>query len=370
MSFNHLHTGRRVYQFIHRDEIQAFEWIKENTSPDAVFVTAGHPKGEIGGGGNSFSWWVEGYCKRLCIPSGNLKYYSYQSQRDEVRIANRIFRGRYSIEYDNIRVTESFPTEITNPEIAVYIDDDYDDYADYQDIIKLNDGQHQLFFYTNENEQILDNPVPFFSQQNISSNIKYSDTMANLTFTYEEPNFELIRSVILGEKKSSVDVIFQILPKNLTLGLFKINLWALFAISSEECEILEDNSVILTTDQFNHEIIQTKIKVIETNGKVESAKVLYENLWGSRPVISYSLKPSQDNLYVRIRIVVESSIKDTEYKEKLDFYDSYILIKNLNVDYILVNKGRELQFRRFLLEPEHFYVEKYYNSIFIFRVMD
>ncbi len=374
MTMIHLRTAAGVYQFIGNDEIHALNWIKENTPPDAILATSGHPKGDIGGGGNSYSWWVEGYCKRVCISSGDLKYYSYQRERDQVRIANRIFAGTYSAEYENLRVTESYPSSTTNPEIAAFVD------KDYQDILTLDDAKHQIFFSLNENKHEL--PLPFYSE-NKSSSIKYGDTYANITITYKQPYFEFIRSIIMGEEKSSVDVIFQILPKNSTLRLFKVNLWTLFETSLEECEIGKDYAVFLSQAPPD-EGVQTQIRVLETNGKLGGARVLFKDPRGSEPVISFSFEPLQDNLYVRIRILIESSTAETDDTQTLHFYDSYDLTKDLHVDYIIQHNpaedilfseainspvtDRANEFQRFLYDSEHFTQVFQYKSIVIFKV--
>lgn len=359
MTFYHLRSATEVYQFIGNDEIEMLNWIKENTAPDATLATSGHPKGDIGGGGNSYSWWVEGYSTRVCVCSGDLKYYSYQRERDQVRVANRIFAGTYSAEYENLRVTEAYPSSSTNPEISAFLD------KDYQDMFALNDEKHQLFLSPNENEQEL--PVAAFYSENSTSSIQYGDTWANITVIYEQPNFELIRSIIMGEEESSVDVVFKILPKNSTLNLFKVNLWALFDTALEDCEISKDYVVSLSRTLAN-ENAQAQIMVLETNGKLEGGRVLFDDPKGSMPVISYSFEPLEESLYVRIRITIESPTEDADDAQGLRFYDSYDLIKELHIDYILLNKGRANEFQRFLYESEHFAKVFKNESIVIFKV--
>jgi hypothetical protein len=359
MTVYHLRTATEVYQFIGDDEIQALNWIKENTAPNAILATSGHPKGDIGGGGNSYSWWVEGYGKRVCVSSGDLMYYSYQSERDRVRVANRIFAGTYSAEFENLRVTEAYPSIAINPEISAFLDDEY------QGMLTLNDGLHQLFFSPNENEQELS--VTSFYSENRTSSIKYSDNWANITVTYEQPYFELIRSIIMGEEESSVDVVFRIVPKSATLRLFKVNLWTLFDTALEDCQITKDYIVSLSKTLPN-ESAHAQITVIETNGKLGGAGVLFDDPRGSMPVISYSLEPLQESLYVRIRISIESTTEDANNVQVLHFYDSYDLINDLHVDYILLNKYRANEFQRFLYDSEHFTEEFQNKSIIIFKV--
>jgi hypothetical protein len=348
VTYDHFDRAAGVYQFIDEDEIEALDWIKKNTTPDAILATSGHTKGDIGGGGNSYSWWVEGYSKRTCIPSGDLQYYSYQRQRDEVRIANRIFTGIYSFEYENIRVTESHPSSITNPEIAAFIDNEY------QDMLTLNDAQHQLYFYPNEHEELFSYTNLFFG--NSTSSIQKGDTWANFTVNSEQPYFDLVRSIIIGEDKSSVDVIFKILPKNSVLSLFKVNLWSLFKTSRENCRWISDDTVSISQAAPNKDV-QMEITVLD--GNVTKTDVDFEDPRNSPPVVSYSFEPVQNSFHVHIRIVIKSSVKDTNNIEKLRFYSSYDLLNDLHVDYILLNKGRDVQDSRFLAEAE--YSEKFTN---------
>jgi len=359
MMLFHLRTATNVYQFIENDEIQALNWIKENIPSDATLATSGHPKGDIGGEGNSYSWWVEGYCKRVCLCSGDLKYYSYQRERDQVRVANHIFAGTYSAEYENLRVTEAYPSSTTNPQISAFFD------KDYQEMLTLEDRKHQMFFSPNENEQ--ESSIAPFCAENSTSSVTYGDTWANFTVTYELSNFELTRSVLMGEAESSVDVVFQILPKDSTLRLFKVNLYALFDTALENCEISDDYVVSLSQPESS-EGVETRIMVLETNGKVGGGTVLFADPKDSMPVVSYSFEPLQESLYVRIRIFIEASTEEPDNAQTLHFYDSYDLIKELHIDYILLNKGRTNEFDRFNADSEHFAQVFKNESIFIFKV--
>ncbi|WNZ30004.1 MAG: hypothetical protein IAX21_03885 [Candidatus Bathyarchaeota archaeon] len=359
MMFYHLRSASEVYQFIGQDEIQALNWIKENTAPNAIFATSGHPKGDIGGGGNSYSWWIEGYCTRVCISSGDLTYYSYKNEQDQVQIANRIFAGTYFAEYDNLRVTEGYPSNSPNPGISAFLD------KDYQDMISLNDELHRLYFSPNESEQL---SVSGFYSEDKSLNIQYGDTWANITVTYDLPYFELVRSVIMGEEKSSVDVVFQILPKNSSLTLFKVNLWSLFEAALEDCNISNDYGVSLDYNLLD-ESAQIQISLLETNGKIESARVFFDDPKGSAPVVSYSFEPIHESLYVRIRVFIESSTDNAVDDDALQFYNSYDLIKDLHIDYIVLNRGRQNEFQRFLFDSEHF-TEVFQNKeVVIFKVI-
>jgi hypothetical protein len=358
-SINRLETAIDYYQAIGGDELQALRWIKENTATNAVFATSG-PNKIIGGVGNSYSWWIEGYSKRKCIPAGVPEFFSYQYERDEVRIANRIFAGTYSIEYGNIRLVESFPAGMGNPEVGALVN------GYYQNVLFLNDGEQQLVFSPVENEQVTWYEAPFYAK-NKTSSIYYNESLANMTFTYEWPNLKLTRSVIIGSEPSFVDIIFQIFPINSTFRQFKINLWASFYTSLENYEI-ESSTIALYQKIPSNDIVKTKIALLQTNGELNDTKVLFRDPKYSMPVATYSFEPLQNNLFVHIRVSIVASLSSAN-DQGIYFYNSYDLIKDLGIDYIFLNKNRINEYRRFLSEHEHFTVAFENDSIIIFKVV-
>ncbi|PVX25541.1 MAG: hypothetical protein CW716_07830, partial [Candidatus Bathyarchaeum sp.] len=70
----------------------------------------------------------------------------------------------------------------------------------------------------------------------------------------------------------------------------------------------------------------------------------------------------------RIRISIETPTDDADKAPGLHFYDSYDLLKELQIDYIILNKGRANEFQRFLYDKEHFTEEYQNQSISIFKV--
>lgn len=359
MAVYHFYNATNVYQFIYDDEIETLEWIKNNTPQNATLATSGHPKGDIGGGGNSYSWWVEGYATRVCIPSGNLQYYSYQAERNQVRVANRIFAGTYSAEYDNLRVSEGSPSNTSNPIISAFAE------YDYQKVLTVDDSLNRLFFTQNDNEDEI-SVIPFYSE-NKDSIIEYDDNWANITVVYDNPNFELFRSIIMGEEESSADIIFQILPKNSSLNLFKINLWTLRENDLENCDLDENSTASISELLPNDGLAQ--IKILETNGRIESSEISFDNRTRiTMPVISYSFEPVQDSLYVHLRIFIENTADEEDNVQSLQLYRSYDLIEDLGIDYIFLNKNRIEEYWRFYLDKEHFQaVFQNYDTV-IFKV--
>lgn len=358
-SISRLETATDYYQTIHSDELEALKWIKENTAPNTTVATSGSTM-LGGGGGNSYGWWIEGYSKRKCVFSGNPEFYSYSYEREEVNVANRIFAGNYLFEYNNVRVSESFPSGMGNPEIATLIN------GEYQNVLFLNDGGQELVFSPVENQQIIWYETPSYAE-NKESIIYCNETFANATFTYEWSRLILTRTVIMNPQQSSIDVIFEILPINSTLKQFKISLWPSFYTSLENFEINGSTTSLFIRTPSN-KIVETKVAIIQTNGELNETMVLFKDPKYSMPVATYSLKPLQSTLSVRIRISIVTN--DTNNRT-IQFFNSYSLIKDLGIDYIFLNKKRVNEYQRFLNDSQHFTIVfplKENETIAVFKV--
>jgi hypothetical protein len=357
LTIQHFHDASKFYQFIGPYEIEALNWINDtkNTALDAVIATSGHVN-DVGGGGNSYSWWVEGYADRICMSTGNLEYFSYQFERDEVRITNRIFRGSYLVDYGNLKVIEAYPAGTYNPEISTVVN------GKDANLLISNDIQNQLFFLAPDGTL----SVAGFYAENKTSTVYHDNNLVNITVSYVQDNFELSRSVIVGENNSSVDIIYRATPINTTLSLFKLNLWSQFDTTPQNCLIDENNSVSLL-QSFSNQNVTTRIDVVDTNAKLEGTRIIFSDLEKSKPDVNYSFEPTQNNLYVHIRVSVDQPTSK-DVKQPLTFYDSNDLIKELNISYIMLNRYRTGEFDRFTADPEHFTVVFQNYSIIIFKV--
>jgi hypothetical protein len=359
-----LETAVDYYQTIGDDELQALRWIRENTTLNAIFATSGPSKFE--GVGNSYSWWIEGYSKRKCIPAGFQKWFSYQYEREEAIIANRIFTGTYSAEYSNIRMSISYPSGIGNPQIAILAN------GEYENVIFMRDDRDELFFSPIGYEQVILRETPI-NAENKSLNMQINEETAliNITFTYEWTHLRLIKSIIVGLKESSIDVIFKVSPINATIRQFNINLWAANYTTLEDCSIKKSTITLHQKIAFN-QMATTKITVLQTDGKILNSTVPLHDTHDkqtSTSIASYSLKPlNNGTLYVKFRISVTTNFPETT-DNKIHFYSSYELIENLGINYILLDKSREIEYQRFLNDSEHFQKVFENKKIVIFNVI-
>ncbi len=355
----HLSEAAEFYQFAGENEIKALNWIKVNTAPDAVFATSGHSN-NVGGGGNSYAWWVEGYANRICMFTGDLEFYSFQFERNEVKTTNRIFAGTYVIDNGKIEIADSFPTGVDNPQILALIE------GEYEKMFTINDAQNQVYYSPTDDEQNM--TIAWGYAENGISSVNYDNSTATITITYEQNGFDLTRSLILHKGESYVDVVYQITPKNTTLKEFRINVWSSFETSLQDCNINKDS--VATITQGPSGVADSQIQVVETSGKLVGASVIFQGpIENSRPVVNYVLEPEQNDLYAHLRVTINTPVSETDNNREINFYDAYTQLKDLDVDYILLNKYRTEEYQRFLADSSHFKVEYQNAVVIIFKVI-
>ncbi|MGF3523254.1 MAG: hypothetical protein ACQXXJ_09225, partial [Candidatus Bathyarchaeia archaeon] len=292
--------------------------------------------------------------------TGDLEFYSFQFERDQIRAVNNIFAGTYVIDNGKVKVAESCPSGINNPEIWGYIK------GKYEKLLSFSDYQHQLFFRLADSAENI--TIAPFSSQNSTATIQQSDSGVEIKVTYENPQFTVTRNVIVRENEATVDVTYQITPKNSTIiQQLKFNLWGLFKTSPENCKASNNGDVALSTEGSTAESAAVVIKVQQTNGKLERAIVFFEDPPVCEPTASYMFESVQDEFYVQFKIVINES-SSSSGSQPVNVYESYDLLKELNINYIMVNRNRFDEVQRFLSDKEHFAVEFQNEEVLIFKV--
>jgi len=361
-SVNRLEGAINYYQSIGNDEIQALNWVKENTAANATFSTSG-PNKVIGGDwapGNSYSWWIEGISQRKCFGTGFPTWYTYEDERSEAIMANRIFAGNYVFEFNDLRVSDNFPAPSGNPQIAVLSD------GQYQNVLFMNDAEDGISFSPNGDQQVIWSQTPFYAGIK-TMNVYHNQTWGNATFSYSWPGLELVRSVIMNSEQPYVDVIFKLTPLNSTLRQFTLDFWVSFFSSLQSYEVQGSNVTLYQTLPSNEQV-ETRISILETNGALNNTQVFLKDPKYSMPLATYSLTPLQNSLFLRIRISIITKTTRAN-NHALDFYNSYNLINDLKINYVFLNKNRMEEYDRFLNDPEHFKIVFENGSIIIFRVI-
>jgi hypothetical protein len=72
---------------------------------------------------------------------------------------------------------------------------------------------------------------------------------------------------------------------------------------------------------------------------------------------------------VHFRVAVGTPDSGTpDIAPTVNFYDSYALLNDLQIDYILVSKARDSEYQRFLADSSHFTMEFQNLSVIVFKV--
>ncbi len=100
-----------THDFMTPQTLEALDWIRQETAPDAVFAVDGAvaPVFNELWRGTGLGWWLEGYADRRAIYVGHPPLLISQSKWEDARDANRLFSGDTIFEDGTLRVADSFP---------------------------------------------------------------------------------------------------------------------------------------------------------------------------------------------------------------------------------------------------------------------
>jgi len=237
--------------------------------------------------------------------------------------------------------------------------------GDYNNVLYLNDGEQDIVSSQIGDGQVIWHDTPFYAK-NKTMNIFCDETSVNCTFTYEWDNLRFIRSVMLGKGSSSVDLVFKIYPNNVVLKQFNVQVWASYFTSIQDYQV-ENATIMLHQRLPSNQLVETKITVLDTNGRLDNAQVLLKDPKYSMPVMIYSLRPAQDNsLYVKMRLSIITQTTDDD--QTIHFYNSYDLVKDAKIDYIFLNKAGE-EYQWINSDLKHFAKVFENGTIAIFKVL-
>lgn len=357
LSINRLNTAVNYYQRISEDDLEAFNWIKENTPPNSLLVTSG-PSTITGGGGNIYSWWVEGYSKRKCIPAANPEFFSYSYEREEINLANKILAGNYLVECGNIQLTEDFPSGGSNPGIAIFLG------SCYRKFLFLSDTEHKIVISSPTSDVNVSCRVPFYAEDKRGC-VEFNTSLLNASFTYIWHDLIFHRSVIMSLGQSCVDIVFKAQSAGASLRLFNVSFWVPPYMTIEKYCIEFSSAVLHLKDPYDKDV-RVKVDLSLSNANLKNISVLLEREY-LLPSIIFSLEPYRHDLYASFRVLIYAEASEYNASE-ISVFNSHDLIRELGVDYILVNKRRADEYLRFHLDEENFEEVFQNSSVAIFKV--
>lgn len=319
-SYCRLTSAIDYYHELHNEAIRALDWVRKNTTPDAVFAVYDTPMRPS----SRWGWWVEGYAERKAFMVGDLKFFIYESERQQVDAANKIFSGHHVIDNGYIRVCESFPVATINPEISV----------------NLGTKFQNVLFFTDSNITS-ENLSRYIENGTIDSDV--TNQKATMTYSYMRNLTMLHRTVELNAGKPYVDVIYDVALPNSTENEFRVWAWKSFtvlAVDSPYLEYTEETATVVWTLKDNYgEFINVNVTLFETNGSMNiSLASPLSNLDAikSAPAAVFTFNTTDENLYIKMRVAVTPKI--TPMTTEVRYFNAYELAEFYGIDYILLDR--------------------------------
>jgi len=319
-SYWRLTSAIDYYHELHDEAIRALDWVRKNTTPDAVFAVYDTPMKPS----SRWGWWVEGYAERKAFMRGDLKFFIYESERQQVNAANKVFSGHHVLENCYIRVCDAFPVATINPEISV----------------NLGSKFQNVFFFTDSN--ITSENVPRYVE-NGTVQRDVTNQRATIAYSYMKNLTKVHRTVELNAGKPYVDVIYNVTFPNSALKEFRVWAWksfTVFAVDAPYLEYTKEASTVGWTLKDNYgELINVNVTLFETNGDMNiSLASPWRNLTATKsaPAAIFTFNASKKNLYIKMRVTVEPKI--THITTDVRYFNAYELMEYYAIDYILLDK--------------------------------
>jgi hypothetical protein len=358
LSIERQENASAYYQSIGKSELQALNWLRENTSSNSMVATSG-PNKIIGGDimpGSSYSWWVEGYSQRKCISTGFTKWFTFSDEQSDVTTANRIFAGSNTFEAGNIGVSENFPNSDVNPAIGTIIN------GEYQNLVSFNDAEQELVF-SPKNNQSLTLTDSLFHASDKTSSIQSTYSKVNATYQYSFNQLKIIRSTVIQKDSNAVDIYYTIPSSDFIIRQFNIKIWSSNFTTLQNYHTSNSSVTLYQKTAMND--AQTNISVLQTNSNLNISVTNKDSKY-FLPVVTLTLSPTQDNLNVHIRIKPNSNTQPQT--KSVQSYNSNNLIKESGVQYIFINKIGNEEYRRFLDDSKNFVICFENSEVAIFKV--
>jgi len=357
-SVYYLQNACSYYNALSENALEALKWIRNSTSSDSIIATSGPFKKGCDGMGSIYGWWIEGYSDRRCIASSYLRFLIYQDERELATNANIIFSGTNVIVNDYIMVAETIYAKWGNPEIGVNIGDFY------EKILFFADNETIITYQKNHDSQLINASLSDMKCKKIEAPQLKNRTELTIIYSSEDELLNVTKRISVSKLSSSTNVSFNIQCKeNLTRAIISI-LRSDF-VGFQGYDRISNKSICLYLITPMNIHLKAELSV-EYDGKVETYFPLEHYRNDNRTLVTFIFsnlpKYCQINFKLTLPKLIESHLNSVEY------YDTYELIKQLGIDYILINKNRVREFEWLSSDSKHFQKVHENEEIAIFKV--
>ena len=352
-----LDNAVEFYEIVGDGEIEAFDWIRDNTAAESTFATSGSALSYVKEG-NVIGWWLQGYCERPTVMAGLRMYRLFQDEIESVVDMNRLFSGEHVFENGRLRVSETYPLlHMANPLVAVNRNDQY------LDLLWFNDNEHAIYYTaTQDSTDIL--RANMWDATNESLDIETDGSSYTWTVWRATDDIEMVRRTTIKDIEGVVEVTFQINPlSSSSIQGISLRLWPTSGTFTD-LGCTEAHARFSIADMIGNGAI-VEASVGEGSGRIQA--VYHEDadpLYGL-PRVSVDLS-GEGAVEVDLRIIPDESDLDTICR--LGYYNAYDLISKYGIDYLFERSSMVNEIERFRPYPDIFSVVYETSAVVIFKV--
>lgn len=355
-SVAYLSKSAEYFHIIKDDELDALNWIKENTNrSDLILCDGGSLRYKIG-------WWVQGLTLRKCFLTEQgfwVKDFTFSDERKEAETASRILSGGdYILENGIVRIADSLQERVVgHPVIAIK------GIGKYQNSIFINDTNTYLNFSTISNPEKIWT-ITLADAENKSASIHWTEDYGEIKLRYTWPHVTITRSATLERNSQSVYIEYEVYLRNATMREFRVYIWPYIPLHEYHINYLSASAELIQVFGWHMR------KPIKTKLSLASSSIAGQISYGVReeydtPYVVYFFNDNRSYFYAKIKISFSDAIVVGD--ENVMGYRVVDLLENYDIDYVLSNK---VDWRAYdwLKNSGHFNVVFENRGIVIFEV--
>lgn len=347
------------YHPIEGDDVDALNWISDNTPLDAIIATSGkmlsgHKEGD------RIGWWIEGYANRKSVMAGSERFRLFADEQESARDMNRFFSGTHVLENGYLMISDQYPIEYRgNPEIAARRN------GIYEPILFLNDAMHEIVYLDTLSSELRSVTIAGANPTGYELSNNGETILAKATYSTENLEFERITSLDLAHSGLRLEIHVRSLD-NAELVSSSIAIWCPHGNTFSDIT----TNPLSTSFQVSGPFVPSTsvdVSILESGGRLIGHE-FYENdpLW-TLPVIWLDVQAQPDRLDVLLEISTDPGELDP--LSPLQYYNGYDLLAKHGIDYIYVSMSMGLEAERMSKDTEHFEVAYQNEGVKIFRVI-
>ncbi len=340
------------YHAINAPELQAMDWLRTNTSADAVVATAGVPFDRTPEG-TRFAWWIEGYAERRSFYGGSPIYASLSRERTMVEEANLYFAGNYGEQGTDVRFVDNAPAALANPAVSVQVPSGFESaffMSDADTVVSCSTGPGTNFTWS-----------PYFAVPTVHPS--WTGVGGSiLSVPRSDGNVSFIRNETLSG--STVDVSLDIRPANGRLTSVSVPLWvgwwmwfSTFAVRNGTVTgVLEDGA---------GDAIPFKVAVsVQPSASVDVTPTARDPRWG-QPGILVTVVPESPlpALVLNFRLTFPAAAPSP-----VRTWDAFEIGASYGVGYVFWSRQLAEGYYRFSEDLQHFRLVYENDDICIYQV--